>query len=296
MNLLLDELSTTSPSDANILIKFKSENNRVYHFFKWQFKSYWTGSIKEDSSSYSMMSGIMAPHIFFNDNTNISAAFRGPDPNAIFVMLTPTYYFDEINNLNYSGYRVYHKNSQRGSVVNERTIMNPKTYDGMLSEDFNVKFQTSISSEVYNVRVLRLKTLIDIMAQIMGLLAGMAFISRFAKFLLMKCNVWVHLDREYNIYFKDDHRSSVTLNSPDQKKVIERGSDFWEPSYPFSNKVIPSFNAPEPFDNYMQNERSSTKNHLHTIFDRNNMQNINFVNEMPKYDELKEEAEETKKY
>ena len=241
-----------------------------------------------------MLSGTMVPHILYNDNTNISAAFRGPDPNIISVELTPTYYFDEINSLNYSGYRVYHRFSQRGSVVNERTLMNPTTYDGKSSEDFSVKFQTTLSSEVYNVRVLRLKTLIDIMAQIMGLLAGMAFLSRFAKFLFMKCNIWVHLDREYNMYFKDDHRASVTLNNPNQKRMIERDSDFWEPNYPFSNKVVPGCEISEPNALESQENRAETRNQLHRMFDKRGL-HVPQTNEiMPKYSELDEEQEESK--
>ena len=109
-----------------------------------------------------------------------------------------------------------------------------------------IKFETAVSSNVYNVRVIRLRTVIDISTQILGLLAGLAFICRFVKFILMKANVWVHLDREYNVHFKDDKRTSVVLNSPNQKEIIEKQSDYWEPSYPYSNKNVTLDNDGNP--------------------------------------------------
>lgn len=54
----------------------------------------------------------------------------------------------------------------------------------------------------------------------------------------MKCNVWVHMDREYNIFYKEDKRQSVTLNHPSQRQEIEKQSDFWENSFPYSNKNV----------------------------------------------------------
>lgn len=198
----------------------------MVHFFRWQFQSIWDRVISADTSdgskgfysgSFSMIKGLMAPQTFFKDTTKISAAFRGPEPTVISFDMTPTFYIDEINNLNYSGYRLNHRALQRGSVVNERTLMNYYTYNSKNSEDFSIRFQTYISSNVYNVRVLRLKSMIDVLAQIMGLLAGLSFICRFLKFFFMKCKVFLHLDREYNIYFKEDKRLSVVLNPPEQK-------------------------------------------------------------------------------
>lgn len=236
--LRLDELSLADPSDANIIFKFKSESNRVIHFFRWEFQSIWSSTIDEYSDSFSMIKGMMIPQSLLGNNLNISTAFRGPDPTVISFELTPTYYSDEISANNLAGYRVHHKAFKRGSYINERTLTNLNTYDGRYSEDFSIKFETNLSSNVYNVRVIRLRTIIDIATQILGLLAGLAFISRFMKFILMRCNVWVHLDREYNVYFKDDRRMSVTLNKPDEKKEIERNSDFWESHYPYSSKRV----------------------------------------------------------
>ena len=199
------------------MLKFKTEQNRVVHFFRWQFQSIWSPTIDYRSNSFSMLKGVMTPQNLYKDNMNITTAFRGPEPTVLSFELTPTYYTDEINSANIEGYRVNFKNFERGSVVNERTLTNLYTYDGKYSEDFSIRFETTVSSNVYNVRIIRLTTIIDISTQILGLLAGLAFISRFMKFLLMKCNVWLHLDREYNIYFKDDKRMSVTLNQPASK-------------------------------------------------------------------------------
>lgn len=233
----LEELAAADPTDANIVLKFKTEQNRVIHFFKWQFQSVWSSNIDSNQGSYSMLKGLMVPQTVYKDNLNITTAFRGPDPTVISFMLTPTYYSDEINAENVEGYRVHHRGFKRGSVVNERTLTNLYTYDGRYSEDFIIKFETEVSSNVYNVRVIRLRTIIDVATQVLGLLAGLAFICRFAKFLLMKCNVWLHLDREYNVYFKDDKRMSVTLNPPSQKPPPGT-TDLWEANYPYSNKNV----------------------------------------------------------
>jgi len=148
----------------------------------------------------------MVPQTLFNDNLNISSAFRGPDPTVLTFELTPTYFSDEIHAQNREGYRVLHKKYERGSTINERTLMNMYTYDGRYSEDFSkwslqiyiliqvdyvlftnlgIKFETRISSNFYNVRVIRLKSVIDVATQILGLLAGLAFLCRFGKFVLL---------------------------------------------------------------------------------------------------------------
>ena len=102
----LDELALIDPSGASITLKFKSEQNRVVHFFRWQFKSIWSSTIDSRSDSYSMLQGMMIPQTLFKDNLNISTAFRGPDPTVVSIELTPTYYSDEINTSTLEGYRV----------------------------------------------------------------------------------------------------------------------------------------------------------------------------------------------
>jgi len=54
----------------------------------------------------------------------------------------------------------------------------------------------------------------------------------------MKCKVWLHLDREYNLYFKEDRRLSVTLNNPREKNTINKETDYWEANYPYSSKNV----------------------------------------------------------
>ena len=238
ISIKLDELSLADPTGAYITVKFKSEQNRVIHFFNWQFKSVWSDTIEHSTGSYSMAKGMVIPQTLYSDNWNMTSAFRGPDPTSISLDLTPTFYSDEINAAIYKGYRVQARTTKRGSVVNERTLTNLYTNDGRLSEDFSIKFDTYVSMNVYNVRVIRLRTVIDVLAQNLGLLAGLAFICRFAKFLLMKCNIWLHLDREYNIHFKEDKRLSVTLNPPKKKVKGDETRDYWEPNYIYSNKNV----------------------------------------------------------
>ena len=234
----LDELSLADPTGAYINVRFKSEQNRVFHFFKWQFKSIWSSSISSSNGWYSMAKSMMLPQKLYNNNLNFTASFRGPDPSIIALELTPAFYLDEIKASSLKGYRVQTLNLQKGSVINERTLTNLYTIDGQLSEDFSIRFETYLSSNIYNVRVIRLRTILDVLAQNLGLLAGLAFICRFAKFLLMKWNVWLHLDREYNMYFKEDKRLSVTLNPPNQKEQFNKDIDLWEPNYPYSNKKM----------------------------------------------------------
>jgi hypothetical protein len=263
----LDELALADPADANIVFKFKSEANRVVHFFRWEFQSIWSSTIDEYSDSYSMIKGTMIPQSLYGNNLNISTAFRGPDPTVITFELTPTYYSDEINSANLEGYRVHHRSFKRGSYINERTLNNLYNYDGRYSEDFSIKFETILSSNVYNVRVIRLRSVIDIATQILGLLAGLAFICRFMKFILMRFNVWEHLDREYNLYYKDDNRMSVILNDPVEKKEIERNSDFWDSHYPYSNRHVSRDEDGDPVvskqatDGFGAMRRSHTKHH-----------------------------------
>ena len=133
----LDELAPSDPSGANIVFKFKTEANRVIHFFRWQFLSIWSSTIDNYSDNYSMVKGMMVPQSLMKDNINISTAFRGPDPTVLSFELTPTYYSDEINAQNLEGYRVLFKGFERGSTVNERTLTNLYTYDGRYSEDFS---------------------------------------------------------------------------------------------------------------------------------------------------------------
>lgn len=102
----LDELALSDPSGGSITFKFKSEQNRVVHFFRWQFKSIWSSAIDTRSDSFSMLQGTMIPQSLFKDNLNISTAFRGPDPTVLAIELTPTYYADEINTSTLEGYRV----------------------------------------------------------------------------------------------------------------------------------------------------------------------------------------------
>jgi hypothetical protein len=172
----LDELALADPSDASILIKFKSEQNRVVHFFRWSFQSIWSSSLENKSNYYSMIKGVMMPQDLFKGNVNITTAFRGPEPTVMKFGLTPTYISDEINAKNIEGYRSHLKAATRGSIVNERTLTNMYTFDGRYSEDFSIRFETEVSSNVYSVRVIRLRTIIDISTQLLGMLAGLAFI------------------------------------------------------------------------------------------------------------------------
>ena len=54
--------------------------------------------------------------------------------------MTPTYYTDEIKFENHEGYRVLFSAAERGSIVNERTLLNYYTQD----QEYNGQFAVNL--------------------------------------------------------------------------------------------------------------------------------------------------------
>lgn len=90
----------------------------------------------------------------------------------MYIDLTPTYYVNEIEGIRYQGYRGHLKNYERGSIVNERTMLNSRTPRGFPNEGFELEFITETNENVYQVRVVRHRSFLEIMALILGLVAG----------------------------------------------------------------------------------------------------------------------------
>jgi len=53
----------------------------------------------------------------------------------------------------------------------------------------------NLSSNFYQIRVIQLKNILEALAEVMGFLAGMSFVARFSKHILVSNNVGFMFDR-----------------------------------------------------------------------------------------------------
>ena len=79
----------------------------------------------------------------------------------------------------------------KGSTSGTRNLVkyNPKTNKQSLNSKgatgiFSLQFKMNLSQNVYQIRVIQLKTFFESLAEIMGFLAGFSFIARFSKHVL----------------------------------------------------------------------------------------------------------------
>jgi hypothetical protein len=86
----------SDPAGQHIGINFKSDVNRVIHFYEWEFVAIWGDHEDGKYQAYSKIKGMMVPQAIHIENKNLTTAFRGPVASEIYVQMTPTYYTDEI--------------------------------------------------------------------------------------------------------------------------------------------------------------------------------------------------------
>ena len=151
--------------------------------------------------AYSEVSGIMTPQSMEASNKNITTAFKGPKTTHITLDLTPTSYVSEIDSYSYSGYWSYYKDVERGSVVNKRTMLLQYTPEGYENKGLNIEFVCSTTNKIYQVRVSRNRTMIEIFAFILGSIAGFVFIARTIKYCLEDMEYFKAKDRECDMLF-----------------------------------------------------------------------------------------------
>mmetsp|Transcript_19046 Transcript_19046/g.18177 ORF Transcript_19046/g.18177 Transcript_19046/m.18177 type:complete len:187 (+) Transcript_19046:199-759(+) len=114
----------------------------------------------------------------------------------------------------------------RGSTYNMRTALSLDPLDQTFlpgngkanTLQFEVKFKLSVSQNVYQIRVIKLKNILEILAEIMGFLAGMSFIARFTKQILVNHRVFSSYDEAMlerpAKKIKTTPRSSIHSNMP----------------------------------------------------------------------------------
>jgi len=76
-------------------------------------------------------------------------------------LLTPTYYQNPVDEVDLAGYRVHLQNIDKGSTINAREAvsMDQNTMKQIfgnpdIADEFSIKFQMSLSSNIYQIRVI----------------------------------------------------------------------------------------------------------------------------------------------
>jgi len=85
--------------------------------------------------------------------------------------------------------------------MKEQALSNPRDKD-----QFSLLFKMNLSSNIYQIRVSRLKHILECFAEIMGLLSGLSFISRFVKQILLDHGVGSKIDKMYIEYIENKRK------------------------------------------------------------------------------------------
>lgn len=146
-------------------------------------------------AAWSELQGTMTPQPLKETNKNITAAFKGDVPSVIYFSLIPTHYVDEVAAVNYKGYRVHLSKFERGSTVNKRTLTNKYTALGDDLEGFQVQFMLNTATTLFQVRIERIKSIIELFAYMLGFLAGFILVVRVAKYYLLRETYFLELEK-----------------------------------------------------------------------------------------------------
>lgn len=176
-----------------------SDSGTFYvHFFEWEFNSIWGKEVDEENdcdSGCSKVKGFSVPHASEKqvlEDYNFQDAFRGSSPTNINVLFTTAYYQNVLEESELAGYRVHVISVDKGSTVNMRNAM--KGGEQNTDMEFALQFKMTLSSNVYQIRVIMLKNIMEVLAEIMGFLAGMSFVARFTKQILLNHGIWSQYD------------------------------------------------------------------------------------------------------
>ena len=178
-----------------INIKLRSNYTQVVHFFHWKLKSVWEYDFSDNPLVYSESEGIMTPQDIKDQNLNITKAFKGPDPTILFFDLVQTHYVNEIEGVVRDGYRVSYTNYKRGSTVNKRTLINQYQYSGENLEGLEVQFQLKDNKMLSQIRIQKIKSILEVLAFMLGFLAGFVLVVRTTKFYLLKETYFLEMER-----------------------------------------------------------------------------------------------------
>ncbi|CAI2376833.1 unnamed protein product [Moneuplotes crassus] len=187
--------------DQIIYISLKSDYSYAFHFFRWKFTSVWKYGFEDYPTAFSEIEGVMTPQKMLDSNKNITKAFKGPEPTSLHMSLIPTHYVNEIEGKNHKGYRVQLNEFSRGSTVNKRNLVNRYIAGGRDLQGLNIQFIVNSSDRFYQVRIQRIKSILEVIAYMLGFLAGFIIIVRAAKYYLLRETYFLEIEKQCEQYY-----------------------------------------------------------------------------------------------
>jgi len=195
LTLKVYDIKDEAPEHAFVRFTVDSDYEQIFHFFKWEYWNIWR-FYQQYPISYSQLSGFVTPQMVTRSNSNITAAFRGPETSKLDFRLTPTHYGNEIESQNFEGYQVFLEEYDRGSIVNKRNMANSRVPSGEASKGINIELFSHVGDTINHVQVQRNKSLLETLAYVFGFMAGFVIVAHVLKYFLSKEDYFRGLDRE----------------------------------------------------------------------------------------------------
>lgn len=190
------EIPKQDIKDQFVSVELKSDYTYAFHFFEWKFRAVWEYGFGDFPLAYSEVEGILTPQAVKDSNKNITSAFKGPVPTMMYFTLIPTQYVNEVEGVAHTGYRVHLNDFERGSTVNKRTLVNRYQATGEEFTGFRVQLMINNGSTLYQVRIQKIKSILEVVAYMLGFLAGFILIVRGAKYYLLKETYFLELEKQ----------------------------------------------------------------------------------------------------
>lgn len=189
--------------DPNIIVHLAS-----YQVFSvWEYYNY---KGEDKMVAFSKAKGFLNANLE-GSNENITSAFKGKKENVAKMMMQPTTYTSEVDHLKYKGYRPIFKNFELGDTVNQRTIPLKYKANGEENSGFAFELQFELSDQMYSVRAIRKRSMIETLAFILGTAAGLVILARVGKKCMQDMEHFRACDRECNMLF-GAQRDTATEN------------------------------------------------------------------------------------
>ena len=233
IKLKFKDLEESKITQEFMNIQLNTDHTFAFHFFKWKFRSVWEYGFNEMPVAFSEMEGIMSPQKVVNSNKNITKAFKGPDPTYLSISLIPTHYINEVEATNHDGYRVHLEKFWRGSTVNKRTLVNRYLATGKELKGMTVHFEINKSEMFFQVRIEKVKSILEVLAFMLGFLAGFILLVRAIKYYLLKETYFLELEKTCEQYYgrhnelkyeEDDDITNIELLKLDRTRFKTRAS------------------------------------------------------------------------
>lgn len=194
-SLLVKHIEDEAAEFAYARFNIETDYTQVFHFIKWEYWNIWD-FYDRIPTAYSKVSGVLTPDKITKMNHNVTSAFRGPESTKLFFELVPTYYSSEVDGQNYEGYQIYVDEYRRGSTVNKRNMGNRVLPSGENSGGLEIEMVSSVGDKKQDVKVHRIRSIIEIIAYIFGFLAGLVIVAHALKYFLSKEDYFKGIERE----------------------------------------------------------------------------------------------------